>query len=276
MELGLDLSLCFKLLFLPSLGLVVLCAFLLDDCYHHNHPTAASHAKRLHEGRGHRLHGGHADFTAVQRLRRRVRRVLSRIANCVLAFTSTKRPTAAITPASRTRSASSASSASSSSSSSSSCSPSPRSSPSSSPFPSLDPIRLNLVSSDAIASCYRVSPAVPLREVTAYYLRRLAEKAKTSAVDGKGGDGTTSLLTDTAIVKKSSARTVMLSSSVNGLAVDAVLLRYQGRRLPLNESVEQLGLPDMAVIGQCTLHPTVHGAYTVRDDVAAFAAIFPN
>ena len=85
--------------------------------------------------------------------------------------------------------------------------------------------------------------------MAAYYLRRLAEKAKTTAVDGKGGDVASSV-TDTTIVKKGSARTVLLSSSVNGLAVDAVLLRYQGRRLPLTDTVEQLGLPDMAVIGQ--------------------------
>ena len=251
MELGLDLSLCLKLLLLPSLGLVVLCAFLLDDCYHHHHQQHAHPTRgaphQLHDARGHRLHGGSADTTATQRLRRRVRRVLSRIAKCVLIFSAAKQTASAIAPASRTRSASSASSSSSSSSLSSA---SPRSSPSSSPFPSLDPLRLNLVSSDSIASCYRVSPSLPLRDVAAYYLRRLSEKAKTSAAEGKGADSV-GFVADTTLVKKASARTVMLSSSVNGLAVDAVLLRYQGRRLPLNETVEQLGLPDMAVIGQC-------------------------
>ena len=242
MELGIDLSLCLKLLLLPSLGLVVLCAFLLDDCYHHNQHTEHT------GGKPHLLHGGYgyAENTATQRLWRRVRRIFSRIAKCVLIFSSSNRPTSATTPASRTRSASSASSSSSSSSSSSF---SPRSSPSSSPFPSLDPIRLNLVSSDSIASCYRVSPTLLLRDVAAYYLRRLAGKAKLNGVDGKGG-GSTSSSSDTAVVKKTAARTVMMSSSVNGLAVDAVLLRYQGRRLPLSETVEQLCLPDMAVIGQ--------------------------
>ena len=88
MELGVDLSLCLKLLLLPSLGLVLLCAFLLDDCYHHNQHahTTRTHPHLLHDARGHRLHGGNADITATQRLRRRVRRFLSRIAKCVLIF----------------------------------------------------------------------------------------------------------------------------------------------------------------------------------------------
>ena len=122
-----------------------------------------------------------------------------------------------------------------------------------------------------------MSPTLPLRDVAAYYLRRLAERAKSSKstaayVDGKGGEA----VLDTSIVKHAPARTVMLSSSVNGLAVDAVLFRYQGRRLPLSETVEQLGLPDMAVIGQSLRRTTETCRALSGDDVAASAAIFPN
>ena len=252
-----------KLLLVPALCLVLFGLFLLEDaCSRQQHArlhaaaaadalrdTAEPHASSDEQPHApplplssllHRVH--QRALALASRLRRPFRALLG-IAPAAAEHVSRTRT--------RKRSVSSTSSASSSSASSSSFSPhSPSSSPSSSPYPALDPLRVNL-HSDGVAHCYRVVTSLSLSDVVSFYLQRCTEQHKSEdeqprasppakAADAKAGRRGAG----------ASRQGLVVPSSVSGLAVSSVVVRYQGRKLPLDESLERLGIPDMAVLGQ--------------------------
>ena len=263
-----------QLLFVTVICLILFLALLLD---YYCRRGAAAHDSNAAGEEATLPHEPLLSSSVLHRLQQRVVSLSTRACRAIALLSSTA-VVANVLPSFATAAAAAASSAaattsvtrkrstsSTSSASSSPCSPqSPSSSPSSSPFPPASPIRLNLVSTDGIANCYRVVASLPLQHVVAFYLQRLHEKEKAaltapltaSPAAGKEGE------------KGSGKRKgkhagggggggkggLVVPASVSGLSVGGVVLRYQGRKLPLDATAEEAGLVDMAVIGQSPPH----------------------
>ena len=272
-EVGLELSLwlSLKLLLVPAVGLLLFCLCLLDGAHHRPHrPTpeggagavaaaaavgrALSQPLAASEDEPGVLHDSHRQPLPLHRLlHQRAVDLASRMRHHLTTLLRIAPAPAedAMETTTRKRSVSSTSSSSSSSSFSST---SPSCSPSSSPYPSVDPLRVNL-HSDGVAHCYRVVPTLSLSDVVSFYLQRCTAQDKHDADQPRTSPPPKAADANASKRGGGAARQgLVVPSSVTGLGVSSVVVRYQGRKLPLGDSLERLGIPDMAVLGQSALN----------------------